>query len=108
MNKLAYLYGKFTKAFFFVLALVFVYIVLTSMLDNTPSQVKDAKTNLFLGYRAHIYETAECDVNNADDNWTIFCHPKGKDTGGLFGVDKDGSIHALNGTAQTHLVELGI
>lgn len=106
MDKLAYLYKKFTKAFFLVLALVFAYIVLTSMLDNTPSGVKDAKTSLFLGYRASIYDTAQCDIKQANDTWTIFCHPEDGDNGGLFEVYKDGSIHPLNGTAQTHLAIL--
>lgn len=106
MGQLAYLYSKGVKGFFIILLLVLAYIVITSMFDNTPSQVKDAKTSLFLGYRTHIYETAQCDIKESNDKWTIFCHPEGKDTGGLFEVDQDGSIQALNGTAQTHLARL--
>ncbi|MGI2228111.1 hypothetical protein [Shewanella frigidimarina] len=106
MEKIAYLYNKGTRAFWLVLALVFVYILISAMFDNTPSQVKDAKTSLFLGYRAHIYETAQCDIEETDEKWTIFCHPEDKNTGGLFEVDQDGSIQALNGTGQTHLARL--
>lgn len=108
MEKLAYLYSKGVKGFFVILLLVFVYIVITSMFDNTPSQVKDAKTSLFLGYRAHIYETARCDIEESKCQWTVFCHPEGKDTGGLFGVDDDGSIHPINGMAQAHVSGLGL
>ncbi|MBF4432796.1 hypothetical protein EA848_25110, partial [Vibrio anguillarum] len=53
LNKLA---SKGLKLWLVVIGIIILYAVISSSFDDTPQQVKDAKTDLFLAYSSSIYE----------------------------------------------------
>ncbi|ENI8058151.1 hypothetical protein ABZX01_003805 [Vibrio vulnificus] len=108
LNKLA---NKGFKLWFAVIGLIILYAVISSSFDDTPQQVKDAKTDLFLAYSSSIYEQSVCDTKDFDGTWIILCHPRGTASGGLYEVSyKESSpayvLSAINGKAQQHLPKL--
>ncbi|CAK2827855.1 conserved hypothetical protein [Vibrio crassostreae] len=109
IDKINGLANKGIKLWVWAVLVIVAYAVISSFFDSTPSPVKDAKTDLFLGYHESIYETARCDIKEINDSWVILCNPDGQATGGLFEVDAEsGLIYALNGKAQTHAARIGI
>ena len=109
IDKINGLANKGFKILGLVVLVIIVYEIISSYFDNTPSSVKDVKTDLFLGYHEKIYPTAICSIKEINSSWVILCHPKGQAVGGLFEVDpKSGVLYALNGKAQSHAEVLGI
>jgi hypothetical protein len=109
IDKINGLANKGFKLWFWVVLVIVGYAVISSFFDSTPKLVKDAKTDLFLGYHENIYDTVKCDIKEINDSWVILCHPDGYAIGGLFEVDtENGFIYALNGKAQTHAEQIGI
>lgn len=109
LDKIDGLANKGIKILVLVVFAIVVYAAVSSSFDGVPGLVKDTKTDLFVGYRENIYETAKCDVRQVSGAWVILCHPDGQLAGGLFEVDVDsGFLYALNGKAQTHAERIGV
>ena len=108
INKISALSSKGFKA---TLAIALVLVIWTGITDDRPQYVRDAQTDLFLGYHEHIYQNLHCESLEADDDWVVFCHPRDHYTGGLFHVvegGRDYALYALNGKAQTHAGKIGL
>ena len=78
--------------------------------DCSIDEVVDYLTLYYINHR--IYKPVDCEAEEINDNWFVFCHPPLTKIGGLYLVkfkpDCSYTLFAVNGKAKSHAEKGGI